>query len=93
MVKECVKFVENLTEEVKKLTKEIEDFPEEVKVLQSIRCIGENSWGGHPFYILIVYEEDGVKKEYWELECCTTSNTLRFMLSEIALRYKRKHIT
>ena len=87
---EC-KPVENITEEVKKLAKEVEDFPNQIKILQSTRCIGETELGLSTFFVLIVYEEDGIVKEYWDLECCTTNNTVKYMLSEIAKRYRRKY--
>lgn len=82
------KVVEDITEEARKLTKEIENFPSQIKVLESKRCIGETKLGLKTVFILIAYEEDGVKKEYWDLECCTTNNTIKYMLTEIA---KRKH--
>ena len=87
---QCITTPEDITEEVRKLTKEIENFPSQIRVLESKRCIGETKLGLNTVFILIVYEEDGTKKEYWDLECCTTSNTLKYMLSEITKRYKRK---
>jgi len=85
------RLVEDITQEAKQIAEKIDNFSEQIKILEAKLYIGTNSWGGHPFYILLIYEIDGMRREKLEEECCTISDTLRFMLSEIDKYYKRTH--
>jgi len=83
------KFVSDLSEDVKEIIQKITDFPGNIKILEAKLLIGENSWGGHPFYIYLKYQIGDEIKEKIELECCTISDTLKFILSEIVKYYKK----
>ena len=91
MVENNYKFVSDLMEDVEEIVQKIADFPKEIKILEAKLYIGENSWGGRPFYIYIKYQISDEIKEKLELECCTISDTVRYILSEIAKYYKRTH--